>query len=275
MEKSRWFYVLLIALAFSGLCNAVSLLVLDRTIHYRDHIRHIEKIFPNKGLQIVSSDLISTLDGPPIGAFIGGSLVRYWLLPSDFPHLIINWGGIEEKCTTTLRRFDNTVIAARSDFVIINAGFCGLVTAVRSGGSLPDILGSNILCLDKMVETAQAHHVLPILSTLSPVRPRFLFSHLKIVDYSWAHKAAENAAINQFNSLIQKLSQAKDIPLIDFHKALSDPQGQLHRRFAISDGEHLNHDGYAFLTQFLEKELSRIFSANRPEFNSTLQKKTG
>ena len=267
--------MLFMVLTLSGICNLMSVFVLDRVIHYRDHIRHVEKIFPNQGLQIVSSDLINSLDGPPIGAFVGGGLVRYWLLPSDFPYLIANWGGIEEKCTTTLKRFDNTVIASGSDFVIINAGFCGIVTAVRSGGSVPNTLQSNILCLEKMVETAKANNVFPILSTLTPVRPRFIFSHLKMGDYSWAHKSSENKAIDQFNELIQKLSQEKDIPFIDFHEALSDPKGQLNRRYAISDGEHLNHDGYAFLTQFLQKELIRIFAAYRPEYNPIPQKKTG
>jgi lysophospholipase L1-like esterase len=264
----------LILLIFSFLGNLISIVLLDRTIHYRDTIRFVERIFPNKGLHLVRTHLIKQVDGPPLISLVGGSLIRYWLLPPDFPFLIANWGAIEENCQATLDRFDRTVVDTGAELVLINAGYCNLVTAVRTGEFGPHVLTSNLRCLEEMVETAQAQQVIPILSTLTPVRPRFLFPHLKIGDYSWAHKAAENRAINQYNLMIQDLSREKNIPLIDFHAALSDTDGELIRRYAISDGEHLNPEGYQHLTRFLKKELTRIISLLRPEINAHLNSDT-
>jgi lysophospholipase L1-like esterase len=268
MIKKLIYYGLLGAVIVSGIVNLLLMVVVDRAFHYRDSIGHLENSFFNEGIRLVDKKQIRATDISPLGAFVGGGLVRYWFLPADFPFRIANWGGVEEKCQTTLKRFDDTVISSGSDFVLINAGFCDIVTAVRFDRSVSDTISSNIEYLEQMVEIADDHNIIPVLTTLTPVRPRFLLSHLKALDYSWAHKASENKAIQKYNKRIRELSRKTTTPLIDFHGALSDEDGLLRQEYAISDGEHLTYSGYGYLNGFLKSELLRIFPPSKSPFDT-------
>ncbi len=240
-------------------CNLISLFVFDKMLHYREFVRYIDTSFPNEGVRLADSAAVRSANIENLGVFVGGNLPRYWFFPSDFPYHIANRSGVEETMMDTLKRFEETVIRAGADFVIINAGFCNLVTAVRQGRAPEPVIEENFRIIKEIAEVARQNSIVPILSSLPPVRPRFLLPHLKMLAYSAKHKAEENKAIVQFNTLVQKYSEENHLSFIDFHKALSDEKGELIKKYSITDGEHLNYEGYVYLSSFLRSKLDRIF----------------
>ncbi len=257
--KKRFQKILPFLFALSLGCNILALFMADKLIHYRQFIRHIDTSFPNEGLRLVASGDIRAAGLPNTGVFIGGNLPRYWFFPKDFSHHIVNKSGVEESISLTRQRFHDTVIRAGADFVLINAGFCNIVTAVRQGKDPSPMVQGNFEVIQDTVALAQTNSILPILSSLPPVRPRFLLPHTQKIEYSSKFKKEENAAIEQFNNLLRDYCREKQLAFIDFHKVLSDENRELIQKYAVTDGEHLNLAGYTFLTSFLEKELDSIF----------------
>ncbi|MEZ4526973.1 MAG: hypothetical protein R2941_13740 [Desulfobacterales bacterium] len=164
-------FVLLISIG----CNVISLFIFDKMLHYREVVRYIDASFPNEGVRLVSSADLHSANIENLGVFVGGNLPRYWFFPADFPYHIANRSGVEETMTDTLKRFEETVIRAGADFVIINAGFCNLVTAVRQGRAPEPVIEENFRIIKEIAEIARQNNIVPILSTLPPVRPVFCF----------------------------------------------------------------------------------------------------
>ncbi len=255
------FFILLLTLSLAG--NVISLFFADKMLHYREFVRYIDTSFPNEGVRLADSGAVNSANIENLGVFIGGNMPRYWFFPSDFPYHISNRSGVEETITDTLKRFEETVVRAGADFVIVNAGFCNIVTAVRQGRDPEPVIEGNFMILRQLADLARQNNIIPILSSLPPVRPRFLLPHLKMIAYSAKYKDGENKAIAQFNMLVQKYCEENHLFFIDFHKALSDEKGQLIRQYSITDGEHLNHKGYIYLSDFLKSELDRIFKEKK------------
>lgn len=253
-------FILILAVSLAG--NVISLFFADKMLHYGEFVRYIDTSFPNEGLRLADSPALHSANIENLGVFVGGNLPRYWFFPADFPYHISNRSGVEETITDTLKRFEETVLRAGADFVIVNAGFCNIVTAVRQGRDPEPVIEGNFMIIKEITELARQNNIVPILSSLPPVRPRFLLPHLKMIDYSAKHKDGENKAISQFNTLVKKYCEENHLFFIDFHKALSDEKGRLIRQYSITDGEHLNHKGYIYLSGFLKSELDRIFKKN-------------
>ena len=157
---------------------------------------------------------------------------------------MVNKGGSEEKSSTTLERFEENVINAGAEYVLINAGFCEIHTAVHQGRELEPVFNAILGNKRRMVAKSKQHNIKPILTTLTPVRPRFLLPHTKKLDYASKNKKEENDALREFNEQLRRYCVERGIGLIDFHKALADNNGQLNKRYSLADGEHLNHGGY-------------------------------
>ncbi|MBU0754026.1 MAG: hypothetical protein KJ645_02735 [Planctomycetes bacterium] len=259
MKKIVWILGILLGISVAG--HLVGLVLLDKAMHYREKIRWIEEAFPNEGLRLLDPREINAVNLDRIGVFVGGGLPRHWFFPNDFPFRIANKSGMEESIATTLKRFDETVIQAGADFVLINAGFCDIYNAIQDDRDVLTVLEKNLDTTRRMVLQAKDHGILPIVTTLTPVRNRFLLPHLRALDYSSKNKAAENAAFREMNRRLLALSTGEKIPLIDFHKALCDEEGVLAHAYSLPDGEHIHLDGYRHLTGFLQQELERIFAA--------------
>lgn len=257
MNKIKWFGVAILALSLAG--NLAGLVVLDKAMHYREKIRFVEETFPNEGLRLVEPGLIRVAGIEDLGVFVGGGLARHWFLPANLPFAIANLSGMEESITTTAERFEENVIASGAAFVIINAGFCDIYNAIQDGRDLLPVLEKIEGLTRRMVQQARTHEVVPIVTTLTPVRGRFLLPHQRLIEYSTRNKAAENSAYREMNRRLAALSASERIPLIDFHEALCDEDGFLARAYALPDGEHIHLDGYRHLTGFLQNELQRIF----------------
>lgn len=259
MKKGRLILYLIPFISLLG--NLFGFYLLDKTLHYRETNRFFEESFPNEGLHLVTAQDLTSANIDRLGIFVGGGLPRYWFIPNDFPFKIANRSGPEESISTTWSRFDETVIRSDADFVLINAGFCDIYNAIHDERDVVEVLDKTLDFTIKMAAKAKAHQILPILTTLTPVRGRFLLPHLKWFTYSTKHKTAENAAFREMNRRLLELSRTEGVPLIDFHKALCDEEGLLDLAYSLQDGEHLSLEGYHRLTDLLEEELERIFSS--------------
>jgi lysophospholipase L1-like esterase len=227
----------------------------DRALHYREQIVHLEEGFYNEGLRLVDSRDIARPREKPVVACIGGSLFRYWHLPADGPVHFVNKGGVEEKTKTTLQRMEQTVLAVQADSVLINAGFCGIHTAVYSGGDIAATQRSIVQTTSEIVAKARKHGIEPVLTTLQPVRPRTVFPYTGWIEYDKEKKRRENEAIRTVNTMLRDFARSNDVRLIDFHAALVNDSGRLRKQLALQDGEHLNWRGYRELKEALSAEL--------------------
>lgn len=250
--------ILVALLVVSVAGNVAALWLLDKAMHYREYVKHIESTFPNEGLRLVGGADLRDAEIENLGVFIGGGLPRFWFFPPDFPFPLANKSGTEESIATTFRRFDETVLASNASFVLINAGFCDIYIAIQQHRDIQTRLETNLEYTKKLVEKARQHNVFPILSTLTPVRDRFLLPHLRWLDYSSKNKTAENNAYNLYNRMLADYCKEANVPLIDFHNALLDEDDKLSRKYALPDGEHIHLAGYLHLTPFLASELERI-----------------
>lgn len=248
-------------LCFSIIGNIVSVYVFDKALHYRQVIQQFEERNINEGLHLADSDEIRSAGVENLGAFVGGSLVKYWLVPRDFPFHIVNKGGIEEKISSTYERLDDTVVKTGAKWVLINTGFCEIHTAIHSDKDLmPVVVEQNFEYMKKIVSYLKKHDIKPIITTLTPVRPVHLLPYSQRIEIPFGKKAAENEAFVQYNNLLQSLAPEQNIPVIDLHKAMSDKDGKLIKKYSLTDGEHLNHQGYEHLSGILANELQAILN---------------
>lgn len=251
----KWLWVLL---AVSILGNGLGLYILDRALEYREQINTFEGGFVNEGLHLASSQDIASYKDKPTMACIGGSLFRFWHMPADAPVYFVNKGGLEEKTETTLEHMDETVLASRADMVLINAGFCALHTAVYSGGDVHKAQQAILETTTAIVSKARKHKVVPVLTTLAPVRPRVVFPYAGLIEYDKSKKRRENEAIERMNHLLFEFADESDVRIIDFHAALVDPSGQLRKEFSLQDGEHLSWKGYKALEKKVGEEMLKV-----------------
>jgi lysophospholipase L1-like esterase len=259
MKKVLWILGVLLFLSILG--NLFGLFLLDKGLHYRDCLRRIEESFPNEGLHLRSSDEIRAARIENMGVFVGGGLPRYWFFPKDFSFHLANRSQEEEPIATTFERFNENVIRSGAKFVIINAGFCDIFTAIHQGKKISPVLDRVMVNLRKMVDRAREHKILPILTTLTPVRPRFLLPHTRWLPYSAKFKVPENAAYQELNKRMRDYCMAEGVHMIDFFHALVAEDGELNSAYSLPDGEHIHPEGYLHLSRFLEGELKRIFAA--------------
>lgn len=259
--KRSVFIAIMAILFISILFNLLGIYILDKLLYYRDYVRFIEGQSENStGLRIYKETQIRKFKGD-ISVFIGGSLVKLWMFPSDLPLPVVNKGKLEDPSSDTFARFSKDVITLKPKMVLINVGVCDIHTNISKGNSIGPVVEQVFSNIEKMVEAAQDAGIQPILTTLPPVRPRFLFAHFRLFQYSSKRKSEENWGITLLNEKVRALSNKKSVFLIDFYEALKDSKGQLKKEFSLPDGEHLHHLGYLHLNKLLKQQLEKKSSA--------------
>lgn len=253
--------VILIAIFFFSIIgNLIAVFVVDRALHYREVIQQVESRFINHGLHLERNDDIRAANIDNLGVAVGGSLVRFWLFPRDYSFHLVNQGGIEEKIKTTFERLDDTVVAIDAKWALINSGFCEIHTAIHTGRDVTPVIQKNLDYMNEIILKLKENHILPIITTLTPVRPIHLLGYLRRFDIPSENKKAENRALNDYNNRLRSLAQEKGLPLIDLHKAMADMNDELIKEYSLTDGEHLNYKGYEKLSQVMEAALKTILN---------------
>jgi acyl-CoA thioesterase-1 len=150
---------------------------------------------------------------------------------------VVNAGIGGQNSLQGRERFQHDVVAAHPRYVLIYFGMNDTCNEPRFLTQKQFI--ENIAW---MVNTARAHHILPVLSTIQHVDVQRLMKRHRASSF-----AAEgpNAKIDRYNSALLGLALRKKIALLDFTKALDDVGGPT---TSISiDGVHLTADGYRLL----------------------------
>lgn len=253
MKKLFWLFFIVFLLG-----NLLFFGVLDRTLFYRNKIAVDDAAFYNQGLRTTNYDLIRSARFKNLGVLLGGNLIRYWYLPADSSMSLVNLGGIEEKIEGTYARLQEVAKELTPNFVVINAGFCQIHTAVNSGRDVSAAIENNLKVMKRMIATSLDNKFMPVLSSLSPVRPRYLLAHSGLFEFSSEKKNIENYYIAEYNAEIKKIAAENGLFYLDIYSLLADGQGELNKDYALTDGEHLSRAGYKALTLFLKTALVKI-----------------
>jgi lysophospholipase L1-like esterase len=242
--------------------NFFSLYVLDKALFFRKHIRHIEQSSVNQGVHLRTVDDLSKSGIKPSGVFIGGSLVKFWNFKNDLPLAISNQGGLEEKINTDYQKFKDNILGSGIDLLFINSGFCEIHTAVNAGKDVDAVINNNFNILKQIIEESLADGMVPVATTLLPVRPVIVFPYTKFLSIPSRKKITENKAIQEYNQMIRQYASNHHLYVIDFEKALADEHGFLKRVYSVTDGEHLDIGGYQQMDKVFAEGLMKILADN-------------
>ena len=242
--------------------NFFSLYVLDKALFFRKHIRHIERSSVNQGVHLRTVEDLSRFGIKPSGVFIGGSLVKFWKFKNELPLVISNQGGLEEKISTDYRKLQDSILGSGIIFLFVNSGFCEIHTAVNAGKDVDVVINNNFNALKQIIEESLADRMIPVLTTLSPVRPVFVFPYTKFLSIPSRKKITENKAIQEYNQMIRQYASDHHLYVIDFEKDLADDHGFLKRDYSVTDGEHLDIEGYQHMDKLFAEGLKKILADN-------------
>jgi lysophospholipase L1-like esterase len=196
--------------------------------------------------------------------FIGDSISALWGNGDEGPEFAQhpNWideGVSGQTSSQVLARFQTDVIDLHPQIVHILVG----TNDVYPGWTLQSSEGASGNGIDSsanveaMVQMAQANYVHVILATIPP----------------WGCDAAnctlaENAdstpsrydRINSWNAWIEEYALAQGIPVVDYHSALLDPDGEHYVPTLTLDGVHPSAAGFMVMTPMAENVIKAIAS---------------
>lgn len=101
--------------------------------------------------------------------------------------------------------------------------------------SLPHILGN----LVSMVELARANGIAPVLCSLLPAR-----------EFGWRKELEPAPRIIELNAMIREYARRENIPFVDYHAAMSEPDGGMVAAYTY-DEVHPTAAGYDVMEQIL------------------------
>ena len=173
----------------------------------------------------------ASLTESPLVVFMGDSITDFWVprRPSFFSENHFVGRGISGQTTVQmLIRFRQDVIALHPRIVVILAGTNDI--AHNLGAISQENAIGNIL---SMCELARVHGILPIVCSVTPCHTFF-----------WRPEAKPAQEIIAFNEKLKSASDNAGIIYVDYHSALTGPEGSLPKEYS-SDGCHPNAAGYA------------------------------
>ena len=180
----------------------------------------------------------------PDAVFMGNSITDFWVKNDSAFFADNNFVGRGISGQTTsemLVRFRKDVIALKPKTVVILAGINDIAENNKSI-TLENILGN----ITSMCELAQIHGIKPILCSLLPC-DRF----------SWRPDLKPAKDVIKLNDMIKNYAQTNSIPYVDYHSALTTPDGALNPEYT-NDGCHPTLPGYMVMKEILLKTLKPV-----------------
>jgi lysophospholipase L1-like esterase len=178
-------------------------------------------------------------DMPPAkGAilFIGSSSIRLWNLPQHFPDLnVVNRGFGGSQIRDVVHFANRIVIPYQPRLIVLYAGDNDIAAGKKAEQLLSDFQEFVRVVRDKLPDT------------------RIVFISIKPSPARW-HLVAEMRRANQL--IHDSMAQDDRLEYSDVHTAMIGANGQPRAELFISDGLHLNEDGYKLWTTLLRGKLS-------------------
>jgi len=174
--------------------------------------------------------------------FLGASITRRWDLQKYFPEFrMINRGLGGQFMPEILTRFKRDVIDIKPKAVIIK------LCSINIRPSIPTSLLRDGMIM--MSEMANSHGIIPILATIIPAgKPEAHIGDFSVVD-----------SLRGYNDWLRAYASDNSFPLIDFAKAIEDPQGFLPRECS-ADPVHVNEKGYGILAEAAKPVISSVLA---------------
>lgn len=180
--------------------------------------------------------------------FLGDSITDIWNLQKFFPgQPYVNRGISGQTTTQMLARMFQDVIDLHPAALIFLGGTNDI--AGNTGPETARMVEENIQAI---TELAQAHHIKPILCSLTPVS-----------DYTRHSQTGHRPPpqILQLNAWIRSYSAKVNAVYSDYYSALVDGKGMLKRGYS-DDGLHPNDRGFALLAPVAEKAIANALRQN-------------
>ncbi len=150
----------------------------------------------------------------PKVVLMGNSITELWIKthPDFFTaHGYVSRGISGQTTSQMLVRFRADVLDLHPQVVVICGGTNDI--AQNTGYiSLPHILGN----LVSMVELARANGIAPVLCSLLPAR-----------EFGWRKRSLNPRPLRiiELNAMIREYARRENIPFVDYHAAMSEPDG--------------------------------------------------
>lgn len=210
----------------------------------------------------------SMIDEKPTLVIIGASYAASWQIEELSGMSIVNVGIGGNQSFEMSERFDNDVVTANPERVLI-WGFIN--DLFRSDPSQLDATEDRIKRSFKtMVETAKVQDIEVVLGTEVLMRepPGFWNWVAGIVGGimgKTSYQESINRQVSKLNSWLRDYAQSQGIIVLDFETLLSDSDGQRKVEFATDDGSHLTPSAYAAMTEYAKQILYADNQANEVE----------
>ncbi len=175
--------------------------------------------------------------------FMGNSITEGWSKSFFEGKPYINRGIGGQTTPQMLLRFRQDVIDLKPKIVLILAGTNDI--AGNTGPMTLEEIRDNIL---SMVELAQSNGILPIVCSVLPA-----------YDYPWRPGLQPNIKIPKLNAMLAKMAKEKQVPYLDYFKAMADERNGLPKKFT-TDEVHLTNEGYKMLSKLAEEAIQEVLS---------------
>ncbi len=177
--------------------------------------------------------------------FMGDSITESWIRydPALFANGVVDRGIGGQTTSQMLVRFRQDVIALKPQVVHLMAG-----TNDVAGNSGPATMETVMGHIESMAQLARANGIKVILASVPPV-----------AIFSWSPAARPAPQVIELNRRIADFARANGFVYVDYHSALTAPDGGMNRDFA-RDGVHPNAAGYATMRPLADAALTKALS---------------
>jgi len=190
----------------------------------------------------------AALTEPVRVVFMGDSITDNWIGadPSLFTHGVVDRGISGQTTPQMLLRFRQDVIALHPKAVQIMAGTNDI--AGNTGAATIETVRGNI---ETMAELAHAHGIKVILASIPPAAA-----------FPWSPEKRPAPQILAFNRWLQAYAKAHGYTYVDYHAALTTPEGGMKPGLA-SDGVHPTPAGYAIMRPLALVAIAKTLGGGR------------
>jgi len=195
--------------------------------------------------------------GTDVIVLFGHSHIENWKVKSLAGFQAINRGRGGDHTQDLLDRFDRDVLSHHPRAVVIWA-FDNDVMDVpnRDKAVATEHAKAN---LTKLIETTEAHAIVPILTTEVTILPAG-FSQQIADTVLWlvgkpSYEQRVNSRIVEWNTWVREQVQRRHLLLLDFQRALADVSERRRPQYAVPDGVHLTKEAYDVITAQAEATL--------------------
>jgi lysophospholipase L1-like esterase len=251
MKKLR--IILIASLIFNFLGLAFFTFLYDKALFWRSERDYLRELILEKDtIKIVSNHI----DIKRI-VFLGDSRTAMFPLSSFFPKTVfcLNMGVIGDNMTEIRKRYFNLITPDEHDILVIQGGINDILDGVNRKGD-EDKLPQRILNeYDRIVSKELSANKSPVVMSILPVTNRFLLTRFMSVTLPTDFDVTKiNRIIVDTNNKLKELCSEKMIRYVDAHSKVLNGEGQFLRRYAKTDGYHVNTFGY----EIIAKEIQHV-----------------